>query len=155
MASVYVPPSETLNELAFDRMIKSFSSRYLVLGDFNGHSYLWGAKKKIKRMNVVRLLCCILRILDRCWHFVLLDLIINTGYRRAGGHESSYVFLPPGLHVGCYYFDLIRLFNIITTSPPSFWIIFSPLLTQYLKDLWNLLQKLSSWLNYTCLCTVS
>ena len=27
-ASVYVPPSETLNELAFDRMINSFSSRY-------------------------------------------------------------------------------------------------------------------------------
>ena len=40
VASVYVPPSETLNELVFDRMIKSFSSRYLVLGDFNGHSHL-------------------------------------------------------------------------------------------------------------------
>ena len=34
VASVYVPPSETLNELAFDRMIKRFSSRHLVLGDF-------------------------------------------------------------------------------------------------------------------------
>ena len=43
VALVYVPPSETLNELAFDRMIKSFSSRYLVLRNFNGHSYLWGA----------------------------------------------------------------------------------------------------------------
>ena len=43
VGSVYVPLSETLNELAFDRMIKSFSSRYLVLGDFNGHSHLWGA----------------------------------------------------------------------------------------------------------------
>ena len=32
VALVYVPPSEILNELAFDRMIKSFSSRYLVLG---------------------------------------------------------------------------------------------------------------------------
>ena len=31
VASVYVPPSESLNELAFDRMIKSISSRYLVL----------------------------------------------------------------------------------------------------------------------------
>ena len=43
VASVYVPPTETLNELAFDRMINSFSSRYLILGDLNGHSHLWGA----------------------------------------------------------------------------------------------------------------
>ena len=28
VASVYVPPSETLNEMSFDRMINSFSSRY-------------------------------------------------------------------------------------------------------------------------------
>ena len=34
VAFVYVPPSETLNELAFDRMINSLSSRYLIL-DFN------------------------------------------------------------------------------------------------------------------------
>ena len=40
VASVYVPPSETLNELAFEWMINSFSSRYLILGDFNGHSHL-------------------------------------------------------------------------------------------------------------------
>ena len=53
MASVYVPPSETLNELAFDRMIKSFSSRYLVLGDFNGHSYLWGANQENERGKAV------------------------------------------------------------------------------------------------------
>ena len=53
VASVYVPPSETLNELAFDRMIKSFSSRYLVLGDFNGHSYLWGANQENERGKAV------------------------------------------------------------------------------------------------------
>ena len=53
MASVYVPPSETLNELAFDRMIKIFSSRYLVLGDFNGHSYLWGANQWNERGKAV------------------------------------------------------------------------------------------------------
>ena len=40
VASVYVPPSETPNELAFDRMINSFSSRYLILGNFNGHIHL-------------------------------------------------------------------------------------------------------------------
>ena len=53
VASVYVPPSETLDELAFDRMIKSFSSRYLVLGDFNGHSHLWGANQENERGKVV------------------------------------------------------------------------------------------------------
>ena len=35
----YVLPSETLNELAFDRIINSFSSRCLILGDFNGYSH--------------------------------------------------------------------------------------------------------------------
>ena len=53
VASIYVPPSGTLNELAFDRMIKSFSSRYLVLGDFNGHSHLWGANQENECGKVV------------------------------------------------------------------------------------------------------
>ena len=55
VASVYVPPSGTLNELAFDRMIKSFSSRYLVL-DFNGHSHLWGANQENERGKVEHLI---------------------------------------------------------------------------------------------------
>ena len=53
VAWVYVPPSETLNELAFDRMIEGFSSRYLVSGDFNGHSYLWGANQENERDKAV------------------------------------------------------------------------------------------------------
>ena len=53
VASVYDPPSETLNVVAFDRMIKSFSSRYLVLGYFNGHSYLWGANQENERGKAV------------------------------------------------------------------------------------------------------
>ena len=53
VASVYVPPSETLNELAFDRVINSFSSRYLILRDFNGHSHLWGANQENERRKVV------------------------------------------------------------------------------------------------------
>ena len=52
VALVYVPPCETLNELAFDRMIKSFSSRYLIL-DFNGQSYLWGANQENESGKVV------------------------------------------------------------------------------------------------------
>ena len=55
VASVYAPPRETLHELAFDRMIKSFSSRYLVL-DFNGHSYLWEANQDDERGKVVEYL---------------------------------------------------------------------------------------------------
>ena len=53
VASVYVLPSETLNELAFNRMMNSFSSRYLILGDFNGHSHLWGANQENERGKVV------------------------------------------------------------------------------------------------------
>ena len=53
VASVYVPPSETLNEHAFDRMINSFSSRYLILGYFNGHSHLWGANQENERGKIV------------------------------------------------------------------------------------------------------
>ena len=53
VASVYVSPSETLNELAFDRIIKSISSRYLILGDFNDHSYLWGANQENERGKAV------------------------------------------------------------------------------------------------------
>ena len=53
VASVYVPPSGTLSELAFDRMIKNFSSRYLILGNFNGHSNLWGANQENERGKVV------------------------------------------------------------------------------------------------------
>ena len=34
-------------------MIKSFSSRYLVLGDFNGHSHLWEANQENERGKVV------------------------------------------------------------------------------------------------------
>ena len=34
-------------------MIKSFSSRYLVLGDFNGLSHLWGANQENERGEVV------------------------------------------------------------------------------------------------------
>ena len=34
-------------------MIKKFSSRYLVLGDFNGHSYLLGANQENEHGKVV------------------------------------------------------------------------------------------------------
>ena len=44
VASVYVPPSKSLNELAFDND-KEFPLNYLILQEFNGHSNLWGASQ--------------------------------------------------------------------------------------------------------------
>ena len=50
--SVYVPPSETRNELAFYRMINSLSPRCFILGDFNGHNNLWGTNQENERGKV-------------------------------------------------------------------------------------------------------
>ena len=80
VASVYVPPSGTLNELAFDRMIKSFSSRYLVLGDFNGHSYLWGANQENERGKVVE------KLIDS-HNLILLNDFVHT--RFDSYHQTS------------------------------------------------------------------
>ena len=74
VASVYVPPSETLNELAFDRMINSFSSRYLILGDFNGHSHLWGANQENERGKIVE------KLIDRHNLILLNDCSYSVWY---------------------------------------------------------------------------
>ena len=80
VASVYVPPSGTLNELAFDRIIKSFSSRYLVLGDFNGHSHLWGANQENERGKVVE------KLIDS-HNLILLNDSVHT--RLDSYHQTS------------------------------------------------------------------
>ena len=80
VASVYVPPSGTLNELAFDRMIKSFTSRYLVLGDFNGHSHLWGANQENERGNVVE------KLIDS-HNLILLNDSVHTRFDTY--HQTS------------------------------------------------------------------
>ena len=80
MASVYVPPSETLNELAFDRMINSFSSRYLILGDFNGHSHLWGANQENERGKIVE------KLIDR-HNLILLNDFVHTRFDTY--HQTS------------------------------------------------------------------
>ena len=80
VASVYVPPSGTLNELAFDRMIKSFSSRYLVLGDFNGHSHLWGANQDNERGKVVEKLI-------NSHNLILLNDSVHTRFNSY--HQTS------------------------------------------------------------------
>ena len=80
VASVYVPPSETLNELAFDRMINSFSSRYLILGDFNGHSHLWGANQENERGKIVE------KLIDR-HNLILLNDSVHTRFDTY--HQTS------------------------------------------------------------------
>ena len=80
VASVYVPPSGTLNELAFDRIIKSFSSRYLVLGDFNGHSHLLGAHQENEHGKVVE------KLIDS-HNLILLNDSVHTGFDSY--HQTS------------------------------------------------------------------
>ena len=80
VASVYVPPSERLNELAFDRMINSFSSRYLISGDFNGHSHLWGANQENERGNVVE------KLIDN-HNLILLNDFVHTRFDTY--HQTS------------------------------------------------------------------
>ena len=80
MASVYIPPSETLNELVFDRMIKSISSRYLILGDFNGHSYLWGANQENEHGKAVE------HLIDS-HNLILLNYSVHTRFDTY--HQTS------------------------------------------------------------------
>ena len=80
VASVYVPPSGTLNELAFDRMINNFSSRYLILGDFNGHSHLWGANQENERGMIVE------KLIDR-HNLILLNDSVHTRFDTY--HQTS------------------------------------------------------------------
>ena len=80
VASVYVPPSGTLNELAFDRMINSFSSRYLILGDFNGHSHLWGANQENERGKIVE------KLIER-HNLILLNDSVHTRFDTY--HQTS------------------------------------------------------------------
>ena len=78
VASVYVPPSKTLNELAFDRMINSFSSRFH--RDFNGHGHLWGANQENERGKVVE------KLIDR-HNLILLNDYVHTRFDTY--HQTS------------------------------------------------------------------
>ena len=91
VASVYVPPSGTLNELAFDRMINSFSSRYLILGDFIGHSHLWGANQVNERGKIVE------KLIDR-HNLILLNDSVHTRFDTY--HQTSSL-LPPKVLLLC------------------------------------------------------
>ena len=82
VASVYVPPSETLNELAFDRILNCFTSRYLILGDFNCHtcSHLWGANQENGRGKIVE------KLID-CHNLILFNDSVHTRFDTY--HQTS------------------------------------------------------------------
>ena len=61
-------------------MINSFSSRYLILGDFNGHSHLWGAKQENERGKVVE------KLIER-HNLTLLNESVHT--RLDTYHQTS------------------------------------------------------------------
>ena len=119
VVSVYVPPSESLNELAFDRMIKSFSSRYLVLGDFNGHNHLWGADQENERKKVVE------KLIDS-HYLILLNDSVHTGcdsYHQTSSlldlslcHPSVYMDVPCEVlsdRLGSDHHPIINIHHII------------------------------------------
>ena len=63
----------TLTELAFDRMINSFSSRYLILGYFNGHNHVWGDNQENERGKIVE------KLIDR-HNLLLLNDSVHTRF---------------------------------------------------------------------------
>ena len=64
-------------------MIKSFSSRCLVLGDFNDHSHLWGANQKSERGKVVE------HVIDS-HNPILLNYSVHTRFDTY--HQTSSLF---------------------------------------------------------------
>ena len=42
--SVYIPPNEEINENEFQEIIKQLPAPFIILGNFNCHSNLWGCK---------------------------------------------------------------------------------------------------------------
>ena len=61
-------------------MVNSFSSRYLILGDFNGHSHLWGANQENERGKIVE------RLIDR-HNLILLNDSVHTRFDTY--HQTS------------------------------------------------------------------
>ena len=96
VASVYVPPNETLNELVFDRMINSFSSRYLILGDFNGHRYLWGDNQENERGKVVE------KLIDP-YNLILLNDSVHTRFDTYHQTSSLLSLRHPSIYMDVAY----------------------------------------------------
>ena len=61
-------------------MIKSFSSRHLILRDFNGHSHFWGANQENERGKIVE------KLIDR-HNLILLNDSVHTWFDTY--HQTS------------------------------------------------------------------
>ena len=101
-ASVYVPLNENFNELAFDRMIKSVLSRYLVLGGFNGHSHLWGANQENEHGKVVE------HLIDSHNLILLNDCLYSVWYLPSNQLLTRSFFMPPIYIHGCCMWGFVR-----------------------------------------------
>ena len=53
VCSVYIPPSSSIEIADLNNLLSQLPPPYILLGDFNAHSYLWGNKKMIQRVTLL------------------------------------------------------------------------------------------------------
>ena len=92
---MFLPSSESLNELAFERMVESLLSRYLILGDFNGHNHLWWAYQENERGKVVE------HLIDNHNLILLNDCSYSVWYLPTNQLPTWSFFVSPFYIRGC------------------------------------------------------
>ena len=53
ICSVFIPPSYSLNSLHLDNLLQQLPSPYIILGDVNGHYFLWGGQNNDSRGELI------------------------------------------------------------------------------------------------------
>ncbi|MES9951106.1 MAG: reverse transcriptase domain-containing protein [Candidatus Thiodiazotropha sp.] len=53
ICSVYIPPNFTLQAKQLDDLLSQLPSPYMLLGDFNGHNFLWGCSENNQRGKLI------------------------------------------------------------------------------------------------------
>ena len=53
ICSIYLPPHEPINNSELENLIKQLPSPFILLGDFNSHSTLWGSKQTNSKGNKI------------------------------------------------------------------------------------------------------
>ena len=56
LCSIYIPPSSRLSPKDLDDLIPQLPSRFILLGDFNGHNILWVPKILMIKAELLRVL---------------------------------------------------------------------------------------------------
>ena len=51
--SLYIPPSETMDETKLNDLIQQLPKPFIIMGDFNSHNDLWGSKGTNKRGRII------------------------------------------------------------------------------------------------------